>query len=115
MTSWPVSLPTAEAGTYTETPVDNKVVFEPEIGPPKERRRATLVGSMLRFDVFLTGTQAQTLYDFYKTTLSDGIDSFTMTHPRTLVTDTFKFVNTPQFRHMQVSFYRATIELRLVP
>ncbi len=71
---WPVTLPQKPVvGGWSRTPQDNRVVFQPDVGPPIVRRRATVRAHNYEA-TFPVITDAQlVIFDaFFETDLADG-------------------------------------------
>lgn len=82
MAVWPVSLPTSFLFQgYSEQPQDNVLRFQPEVGPPKMRRRATAAARVIDGTLILKQTLRAVLDDFYTTTLTHGADTFNWKDP----------------------------------
>ena len=88
---------------------------ENQNGPMKRRRRFTK-----RFDI-ITGKMVvpyslfSTFETFYHTTINGGIDAFTMTHPITGASATFKFVGEPIITHKGGINFNLQMTLELQP
>ena len=113
--SWPGSLPAAIADGYQEVFADNTIRSAMETGYPKVRKRSTAAPSMLSLVFHMTAAQVTTLNTFFSTTQNDGVDSFTMTHPRTDVTETFRFLSAPEISISNGIDYRVSIKLEQLP
>lgn len=95
--AWPGTInQTVNMDGYSEAPEQNKITFQPEVGPPTERRRSSVSSNILAFTQFYTTTEYDDLITFYRTTLLDGVLTFTRTHPRTGLSATFKFTDVPK-------------------
>lgn len=98
---WPTSVPLMAAkGSYSEKPERNVVTFTPEVGPPKDRKRAFRSELLIEFDTEMTFTQWDTLLEFYRGTLKGGSLSFTRASPRNTGGPTveYLFVSQPSAR-----------------
>jgi hypothetical protein len=89
---WPSDVPfrPMQAG-WSEQPERNVVSFKPEVGPPKERRRGTASGSIVKGTIMVSSAEVDAFWAFYRGTLLDGVLPFTLVHPRTLQPGTWKF------------------------
>ena len=65
----------------------------------------------------MTTTQTLVIEDFYGTDLVTGSLPFTATHPRTGVTETFRFLAPPDYVYEQNSddLYRVRLSLEILP
>ena len=115
MAAWPASLPQSPlAGTFQTVPEATAAVFEPDVGPPRVRRRTSNAGHDMRASFAMTEAQYSTLLTFWKTTLSDGVASFTWLHPVDGTVESFAFAGRPpQIQHrtknalvVQVALYQ---------
>lgn len=94
--TWPetVNLNIYEDG-YSEAPEKNIASFQPEVGPPKERRRSSISSDVLTCTGQYTSDEWDNLMIFYRATLLDGTQPFSRLHPRTKAEEKFKFVGDP--------------------
>lgn len=77
--SWPASLPDDFLSNgYTETPGENVLREETEVGPSKTRRRSTVEPVQVSGTVSMTRAQFQIWDRFYKDTLVYGTVPFAM-------------------------------------
>ena len=91
---WPFAGRTPFGG-WSMAPQDNRVLFQPEIGPPITRRRGTAKTKKWAATYHLTSAEFGMFEDFFENEIQDGALSFTMPHPRTSVIKTFKFADSP--------------------
>ena len=96
---------------YSEAPEANKASFQPEVGPPIERRRSSISTVLIVGEGRGTRTEWDNLVTFYRTTLLDGALPFTRTNPDTGGTITCVFTEPPKlisvgarYRHYSLSF-----------
>ena len=66
-----------------------------DTGPQKRRRRFTADAEPNTYPVELTSAELDIFRTFYDTTLGGGALSFTKTHPRTSVVETYAFTKAP--------------------
>jgi hypothetical protein len=92
--AWPFTGRTPFGG-WSMAPQDNRVLFQPEIGPPITRRRGTAKTKKWAATYHLTSAEFGTFESFFENDIQDGTLSFTMPHPRTCATATFKFADSP--------------------
>lgn len=67
--TWPADLPIAHNG-YTVAPRPNDIRTDMDAGPPKQRRRSTLVYDDVEFELVLTSAQLDSFKTFYSATLA---------------------------------------------
>lgn len=102
--------------SFSEAPEQNKASFQPEVGPPIERRRTSISSDVFAFTQWYTSAEYDDLVDFYRTTLIDGVLTFTRNHPRTGVSATFKFTDVPKISSLLGGqLYVVSHSLRLMP
>lgn len=108
---WPLSLPTALlAAGYTETPQENLLRFQPEVGPAKLRRRGTAAGRIIDGSLVLKQTSRAVLDDFYAITLSHGADTFSWRDPGK-GPGTYAFNAPPQYSLVAPGVWRVGLQL----
>ncbi|MFA7279820.1 MAG: hypothetical protein WC100_06970 [Sterolibacterium sp.] len=90
---WPVALPLRpQGGSYKITPQNNRVSFEPEVGPTLDRRRSTSTNITVTADFDLTSFYMKTVFEeWYKDELMDGILPFMWEDPTECVEYEWKF------------------------
>lgn len=76
MATWPGSLPTSLLLGLRRTAAEGSLRAPTDTGPGKVRRIETSTPIFLDGDLLLTGTEAQALETFYKTTTSMGSVQF---------------------------------------
>lgn len=119
--SWPASLEACPLIGWSETPTQNIVEFETDIGPPKRRRRASRSGTRVSADYKLkrvgaiggAGDQLATFWTFYQSTIVDGVNSFTIKHPRTGAIVTAFFEAVPQVQQETPNTYIVSMQMRM--
>lgn len=94
MSSWPASLPKIRL-PVEHTRQDGTLRTDMEAGPQKVRRRFSAVAQDYRFSLRMTGTQYDTLLDFFEDTLGGGSLRFDMDDPRTGSSEEFRFTASP--------------------
>jgi len=115
MASWPVDLPAPLINTIVETPPENTIRTQMEVGPAKVRRRTTANVRPLRFSITCTPTQAAALDTFYTATTSGGADEFDYSHPRTGDSVSARFTQAPTYSDVNGQAYRIDIALEIMP
>ena len=98
---WPASLPQAPFIGYVLRQSANVIKSDMASGPPKKRRRSTLVRKFLRSGIELTGAQ-MAVFDTFMINIKDGAEKFAWVDPRDGVTvKNFTFVNgAPDFTNV---------------
>ena len=98
---WPASLPTLiPTDGYSDEVERNVISFQPEVGPPLERRRSSVSTNLVSYPVNVTLDEFETLKDFYRDDLKDGVLPFTRDDPITEVQTTYKFAAPPKVTRM---------------
>ena len=112
MKAWPPTVPefVLLAG-YSETPVSNWAEFQPEVGPPKRRRRSSISMSILACGIHATDVQLETFLTWYAGDLADGSLEFQREHPRTLETNVFLFQTQPVVTPITPELFEVRFEL----
>lgn len=111
MAMWPTTLPTAFlVRGYTEQKQDNAVRFQPDVGPPKLRRRSTAAARTITGALVLKQSLREVFDDFYSTMLSDGADTFTWKDPGK-GPGTYVFNAPPQYRLLAPGTWEVTVQL----
>lgn len=83
MPAWPATLPQSPLlDGYSEEAGDNVLRSQPEMGPPKTRRRFTARIDRLNLSYVMTTAQLGIFEAFWRTDLADGALPITMPHPR---------------------------------
>ena len=116
MPTWPASLPqTPLIAGYKEKVPDLVLRTTMDTGPDKTRRRATAGVRPFDWPTILTTAQIATLDTFYVTTLNSGALTFTVNHPRTAVSETWRFIGPPEYIPLSGSLHRVAIKLEIMP
>lgn len=116
--AWPGTInQNVNVQNFNEVPDTNNAVFQPDVGPPKMRRRSSLSTSVFTFEGWFTSTEVDNINTFYKTTLLDGTLPFTRLHPRTQANDgsTYVFLNAPDVKTFSPVLFVVTFNLRKLP
>lgn len=81
---WPTALRTDGAAGVTGSPQTNIAAFSPEVGPPINRRRASVITRTYSVSMnMLTLAEYEAFQTFFHDTLVDGTLPFRRTHPMT--------------------------------
>lgn len=116
MAIWPSTLPQIpSASGYRESPGEQSIRSNVDVGPPKLRRRTTAAFDRISCQFDLNKTQADDLDTFYETTLQGGSDQWDWTHPRKLTTRQFRFVGRPTLEYVGPDDWIAHCELEVMP
>lgn len=68
---------------YSQSPERNVATFQPQVGPPIQRRRSSISTDVVTCVGRGTPTEWAALEAFYRNTLHDGVDQFTRNDPLT--------------------------------
>jgi len=81
--TWPASLPQKPLiSGFSQSPQDNRVSFRPDVGPPIERRRATVRMQLYKMQFPpMTATQLATFEAWFHDDLADGSLHFLWADP----------------------------------
>lgn len=116
MPSWPLTLPSSPlVEGFRETPPDTVLRSPMDQGPAKLRRRTAAGTKALSLTYMLTRAQVDTLMDFFNDTLAGGALAFDFTHPVNGATLSCRFRQMPAWAPANAEFFRAAIELEVMP
>ena len=88
---WPATLTQyVQKDTFSST-YQNGLKSQPSYGPPKFRRRSSVVYETMPVSWKFTTSQLNTFEDFYRDTLESGTQPFTMNSPLDGTSQTFNF------------------------
>jgi hypothetical protein len=106
-------------GNYAEVPEQNIAEFQPEVGPPKRRRRSGVATIMYDCTMTLSPSAYDTLMTFYTTTLLDGTLTFNRNLPRdptgSLGTFEFMFTSPPAYKAIDPLYADVAFQMRKMP
>ncbi len=105
----------ASRGSVTEQAERNVASFQPEVGPPSERRRSSVPIEQLSYTTIMSRKARESLKAFYRTTLADGVYDFRRKHPVGGGVIRCKFTAPPKFQQLAGDAWRVTIALRILP
>lgn len=116
MATWPVSLPQNPlfAG-YSEGTIDTSIRSSMAVGPAKVRRRISAGPTDINMQFLMTAAQLSDFITFYETTLLSGSLSFTMNHPRTGSSETWRIKKAPRWTKQSPTLYLIPLEMELLP
>lgn len=104
---WPATLPQAGSLGGSGEVQANVVVFEPEVGPTIDRRRASMVQRTHDVELAaLSPAEYQTFLDFFTDTIYSGVLPFNWVNPMTGTAHKVKIVQRqgqPAFREERVT------------
>lgn len=114
---WPPDVNTTNYGSsYSETPDTNFAEFQPDVGPPKRRRRMSIATDMIAFSLIMTTAEYASFINFYRFGLADGTLPFSFPLGRTGVTSTYVFTGqAPAMKYVDFGLYEVSITMRNVP
>lgn len=115
---WPTALPQCPIlNGFSEQRQRNIVSFEPDVGPPKMRRRSSAVATLTSVVFRFTVADVEVFNTFYQDTLSDGSLPFVWKHPisQTYYTWMFDSKEAPRFDRMTPNTFRVSYNLLRLP
>jgi hypothetical protein len=115
MPTWPNTLPKALIEGYAETPANNVLRTQMDVGPAKTRRRTFANVRNLTINLLLSSAQWTALDNFYDVETLSGSLPFDMPHPRTNVTGNFRFVSPPQLSALSSNYFKIAVSLEQLP
>lgn len=115
MATWPGTLPSPTSDGYQEVMADNTIRSRMDTGLDKVRKRSTAAPILFQLSYNMTSSQVTTLETFFNTTINDGVDSFTMSNPRTGVLENFRIKAPPQITISSGVNYRVLISMERIP
>ena len=91
--AWPAWIdPPALQDGFGESLEDNVAAFTPDVGPPILRRRSSISSDLITVKGWFSSSEWEDIRAFYRSTLKDGTQQFTMEHPRSKTSATWLFV-----------------------
>jgi hypothetical protein len=114
---WPDALSCPILSSLSEQRQRNVGSFNPDVGPPKMRRRSTAVGVLTSMAFRWTDAQVAIFDEFYINTLADGTLPFSMNHPRTTTSYSWMFVpdESPTLERFAPGVCRVSIKIIRLP
>lgn len=102
---------------YGETRERAIAEFTPDVGRPIRRRRQTLAHELLEVTVKASRQAVADFWVFWEDEIDLGLDSFTMTHPRTgeAITVEFTSAEPPRFDRATGNSFTSSWQLRVLP
>lgn len=117
MATWPATLPSLNnflSDGYSETPPDNVIRTDMDLGPAKLRQRGSAAPDIIEGKLRMTGAELAAFRTFYETTLFYGSIAFDATHPRTGASVSMRFVGVPQIAASGVTWI-VSMTLEVLP
>lgn len=115
MAAWPSTLPDSFlVSGFKYEPGNPTIRTEVEAGEAKKRRRYSSTVDLVDGNIFLEGSQYDTLIDFYENTTQHGALRFDWFHPITGNQKEFRFVGAPSITPLSGDQYRAKIQLEVM-
>jgi len=115
MPTWPASLPPPTVDGFSEQRQRNVAAFQPDVGPPRYRRRSTAAAVTATITLVLDKDALADFDEFFETDLADGTLPFDMNHPRTGEAFSWVFAEAPQQDRLTVKATRVTCKLQRLP
>lgn len=119
MSNWPAGLPqTAFLGTKIGDD-DSRQISAMDAGPALMRRRFTAYTQSCEVPIILTGAQYVIFNTFYRTTLSQGVNTFTWKNPVDDSSVTFRFKTPPKWTSIKSGaaadrMWQSTLDLEII-
>ena len=116
MPMWPSTLPEfPTTDGWTKKPLRNVAVFQPEVGPPKFRRRSTAAGSMFTMQFVMTTEQVRLFVDYFMEDLQDGVLPFTIYDPVSDQMISLVFEDAYEISGLTYGIYSVNLSFRMLP
>lgn len=116
MPNWPASLPQKpDYGGWTLAPQSNMASFEPEVGPPITRRRASSINDIYEAKFTLrSDAQRAAFLTFFYADLVDGTLPFTLADPITAASADWKLMGKPPFRMSAPAYGKHELTMTMI-
>ena len=116
MPQWPETLPQSPlADSFREMLANTVVRTAMEQGPAKLRQRTTAGVSEMNLGYILSAGEAVILDTFYNETVFGGALAFDFPHPRTGSTVSCRFKKPPVLQAINGNYFRAAVEMEVLP
>lgn len=113
---WPTNLPDC-AQSWSERDAPDIVITSMDVGPPKVRRRSTLLNNAVDVSWTIDANLYQSFNDFYRTTCQQGVIPFNYKHPITKTVNAYRFASAPEFSFIRgkngVGAFSVSVQLEL--
>lgn len=100
--------------SFQESPPENIIRSDMDVGPAKVRRRTTANIRPISFNMFLTKAETALLDSFFLNDVMSGAIPFDFIHPRTDQLVSARFVEPPQYSNRSIG-YNVSISLEILP
>lgn len=114
MPSFPASIENCPIVGWSESPLDNVVQFDADVGAPKRRRRSSDKSIAISVQFAIKHTDYATFMNFYRNDIRDGALSFDWKHPITQVTMKTFFTKAPVIQQQTPKSYIVSCEFRVM-
>lgn len=121
MSSWPASLPQTHFLGTSVGDDESRIRSSMDAGPALVRNRFTAHTQSVNVPIVITGAQLAVFNTFYRTTLNNGADSFTWTHPIDGSSVSYRFINPPKWECIVPDsvadnrLWRSVLDLEILP
>jgi len=116
MPGWPAELPNyVLVDGYVEMMPENMILSQPDMGPPKARRRSTAAMQYIQAKIYVDIDQVETFKTFYRETLYEGALSFDWEHPRTGEDVVMRFTSSPVITPISGTNFYIQMQLGILP
>jgi hypothetical protein len=99
---------------YEETPPDNVIRSQPDMGPGKERKRSTAAPRPVKFQVKLSKAQIAGVDTWFASDIADGALAFDYKHPRSEAACSMKFNAPPQYLPLGGQHWALVMDVRIL-
>lgn len=114
--TWPVSLQQLlNQDSFDLQMGDTTVRSQMDVGLDKVRSRYTDAIDVYTSTINMNMTDYQTLVDFYRTTLNNGVGTFSFNEPLTGDAATWRFANPPEIRPLGGTYFQVTMKWEKLP
>jgi hypothetical protein len=121
MDTWPATLPQRLSSDTTVKDDDSFARSDMDSGPASVRNRFTAITQSVKGSMILNGSQLDTFYTFFRTTIKHGSLSFSWIHPFTEEAVEIRFKSKVEWACIKSAsapadrMYQASMELEILP
>lgn len=116
MVAFPTELYKIKEGSYKESPPNNTIRTNMDVGPVKSRRRTTSNVRPISFTLVLNSDQLDTLDSFYDSDTFSGSDDFDFNLPRGGAAVRARFTQPPEYTDsIKNQLYEVSVSLEILP